>query len=86
MRASRQQQTGNAGLSAVCSHFELIGWGPVPNEKHDLGTDLLGPGLGVTLDPDRFALYAEAHRREGDISIYAEDEARSGIPPVKSQW
>ena len=32
---------GNAGVSAVCSHFELIGWGPVQNERHDLGTDLL---------------------------------------------
>ncbi len=45
-----------------------------------------GPGLGVALDPERFAFYAEAHRREGDITIYAEDEARAGAPPVKSQW
>ncbi len=45
-----------------------------------------GPGLGVELDPDRFAAWAEAHRREGDISIYAEDAARHGRPPVKSQW
>ena len=45
-----------------------------------------GPGLGVELDPDKVARYAEAHRREGDISIYAEDAARRGAPPVKSQW
>ena len=45
-----------------------------------------GPGLGVTLDPDRFALHADAYRRDGDIAIYAEDEARRGVPPVKSQW
>ncbi|MBX6322646.1 MAG: hypothetical protein IRY94_12515 [Rhodospirillaceae bacterium] len=45
-----------------------------------------GPGLGVELDPDRFATYAEAHRRQGDITIYAEDAARRGVPPVKSQW
>lgn len=40
MQASREQQTGTAGVSAVCSHFELIGWGPVRNQEHDLGTDL----------------------------------------------
>jgi glucarate dehydratase len=45
-----------------------------------------GPGLGVELDPEKFARYAEAHRREGDISIYAEDAGKHGSPPVKSQW
>ena len=45
-----------------------------------------GPGLGVRLDPDCFALHADAYRRDGDISIYAEDESRRGVPPVKSQW
>jgi glucarate dehydratase len=45
-----------------------------------------GPGLGVELDPEKFALYAEAHRREGDISIYAEDVGKTDLPPVKSQW
>lgn len=45
-----------------------------------------GPGLGVELDPDKFARYAEAHRRHGDISIYAEDAGRAGAAPVKSQW
>ena len=44
------------------------------------------PGLGVELDPEKFHLYAEAHRREGDISIYAEDHDKAGMPPVKSQW
>jgi glucarate dehydratase len=45
-----------------------------------------GPGLGVELDPEKFARAAEAHRTQGDISIYAEDRARHGAPPVKSQW
>jgi len=45
-----------------------------------------GPGLGVELDPEKFELYAEAHRREGDISIYAEDVGKTDVPPVKSQW
>jgi len=43
-----------------------------------------GPGLGVELDPDRFAAAAEAHARAGDKSVFAEDDARAGIIPVKS--
>jgi len=45
-----------------------------------------GPGLGVALDPERFALSAEGYRRGGDQSVYAEDEARAGIIPVKSMF
>jgi len=45
-----------------------------------------GPGLGVELDPDKFGAAAESHLRQGDISIYAEDAAKHGVPPVKSQW
>lgn len=41
MRASQQEQTGGAGAHEVSSNFERIGWGPIPNEAHDLGTDLL---------------------------------------------
>ena len=33
-----------------------------------------GPGLGVELDADLFAAAAEAHRRAGDQSVYAEDD------------
>lgn len=43
-----------------------------------------GPGLGVELDPERFAAAAEAHARQGDKSVYEEDEARRGVIPVKS--
>lgn len=45
-----------------------------------------GAGLGVTLDPEQFALAAEAYRRGGDKSVYAEDVARAGIIPVKSMF
>lgn len=45
-----------------------------------------GPGLGVSLDPEKFAAAAEAHKRQGDKSVYAEDEARTGTIPVKSMW
>lgn len=43
-----------------------------------------GPGLGVELDRERLAQAAEAYRRGGDKSVYAEDEARAGLIPVKS--
>jgi len=42
-----------------------------------------GAGLGVTLDADRFAAAAEAFRRQGDRSVYAEDTSRAGVIPVK---
>jgi glucarate dehydratase len=45
-----------------------------------------GPGLGVELDPDLFAAAAEAYRRQGALSVYAEDEGREGTIPVKSMW
>ena len=43
-----------------------------------------GPGLGVTLDRNKLAHFADAYRRQGDKSVYAEDEARGGVIPVKS--
>jgi len=42
MRASRQEQTGGAGVSEVSAAFERIGWGIIANTRHDLGTDLFG--------------------------------------------
>ena len=45
-----------------------------------------GPGLGVSLDPQRFAAAVEAHQRQGDKSVYAEDASRTGTIPVKSMW
>ena len=43
-----------------------------------------GSGLGVELDVERFSEAAEAHARQGDKSVYEEDEARGGVIPVKS--
>jgi hypothetical protein len=40
VRASQQEQTGGVGVSEVTAAFQRIGWGPVPNAQHDLGTDL----------------------------------------------
>lgn len=51
---SGPKRVGDAGVSAVCRDFELIGWGPVRNSEHDKGTDLLvqawsAPGSGYRL-------------------------------------
>ena len=43
-----------------------------------------GPGLGVEIDEELFAVAAEAHLRGGDKSVFAEDEARLGTIPRKS--
>lgn len=40
MRASEQEGTGSAATNYVKGDFEQIGWGPVDNLAHDLGTDL----------------------------------------------
>lgn len=40
MKASQQEQTGGVGVSEVCGNFQRIGWGPMRNSQHDLGTDL----------------------------------------------
>jgi len=40
MRAPRERQIGNAGVSAVTAAFELLGWGVAENARHDVGTDL----------------------------------------------
>jgi glucarate dehydratase len=45
-----------------------------------------GPGLGVELDPAKFAAAAEDHMRHGDRSVYAEDPGRKGVIPVKSMY
>ncbi len=41
VRAAKTEQTGGIGSNEVSANFERIGWGPVPNRDHDLGTDLL---------------------------------------------
>ncbi len=40
MRASPQGQSGPQGQSEVKAEFEALGWGPLVNPEHDLGTDL----------------------------------------------
>lgn len=40
MRAPLQESTGTAGASEIMGNFQRIGWAPVENKSHDLGTDL----------------------------------------------
>lgn len=40
MRAPDTEATGTAGQSFVKGQFEDLGWGPVPNPEHDVGTDI----------------------------------------------
>jgi hypothetical protein len=40
LRASTTGLTGAQGISEVRAAFEAIGWGPLENPSHDLGTDL----------------------------------------------
>jgi len=52
MRASQNEATGTSGESEVQAEFERLGWGVVPDSRHDTGTDLfLRPR-----DPRRFEL------------------------------
>jgi hypothetical protein len=78
MRASRQEQTGGVGVNEVAANFERIGWGPVPNAQHDLGTDLLvqvrddrlfDRGLVVGVQAKGGASYFEqpAHAEDGSL-------------------
>lgn len=41
MRASEQERVAETGISEAKSKFQRLGWGPVENREHDLGTDLL---------------------------------------------
>jgi hypothetical protein len=40
MRASQEERVGASGVSDVMSNLQRIGWGPVENTRHDLGTDV----------------------------------------------
>lgn len=39
MRSSPQRQTGSAAQNDVAANFDRLGWGPLPVNQHDLGTD-----------------------------------------------
>ena len=40
MREAETEATGDTSAHEVAANFSRIGWGPVPNVRRDLGTDL----------------------------------------------
>ena len=65
---------------------EVIADGVIALTDHGTITVPTGPGLGVSLDPDRFAAAKESYARLGDKSVYEEDTSRAGVIPVKSMY
>jgi hypothetical protein len=82
VRASRQESTSTAGVSEVAAKFERIGWGPVQNSAHDLGTDL----LVAARDARRFerGLVIGAQVKAGQS--WFDDEQRDGSGAVMGWW
>jgi hypothetical protein len=82
VRATEQEQTGGAGVSEVTGKFQRIGWGPVPNDVHDLGTDLFVQAR----DSRRFdrGLIVGAQVKAGPT--WFEDEERDENGQVLGWW
>ena len=82
MRVSEQEATEREGVRRVRDAFEGIGWGPVPNAEHDLGTDL----LVMARDDRRFdrALIVGAQVKAGPH--YFKDGKRAKRGPVPGWW
>ena len=91
MRATPRQQIGAIGESAVVLAFERIGWGPMRNSEHDLGTDLfvsvrdergeqLGLLVGVQVKAGVSAFREPERDADGDIvGWWFRDDDRSHI-------
>lgn len=78
MRATKQEQTGGAGVSGVAGAFERLDWGVAENGRHDLGTDLfvcardirlfdLGLVVGVQVKTGRSYFDEPAHGPRGEL-------------------
>lgn len=82
MRVSEQARIEWEGMRRVRDAFEGIGWGPVPNAEHDLGTDL----LVMARDDRRFdrALIVGTQVKAGPH--YFKDEKRAKRGPVPGWW
>jgi len=78
LRASRAERTGAVGVSDVQGNLQRIGWGPVENPNHDLGTDLfvqirderrfdLGTLIGVQVKSGPSWFEQPTYDQNGDI-------------------
>lgn len=77
MRQSSEGQLGTSGESAVRLFFEDLGWGPLPTDKHDLGTDLFVQLRGDDLTD--FGMMIGAQVKTGD-SWFSEPTRINGRP------
>jgi hypothetical protein len=82
MRASRQEQTGGAGVSEVSAAFERLGWGVADNTRHDLGTDLFVAARDERLFD--LGLVVGVQVKTGDS--YFEQVARDAAGSVRGWW
>jgi L-alanine-DL-glutamate epimerase-like enolase superfamily enzyme len=62
----------NQSYASFLSDDVIEGGGPLPYQNGSLGIPQ-GPGVGVSLDRDRLARYAELYRKQGTFSFYHQD-------------
>ena len=72
---SGPKKIGDAGVSAVCRDFELIGWGPVRNSEHDMGTDLLVQAWSAHSSGYRLLVGAQVKAGKSRFDSAEEDDA-----------
>ncbi len=69
------KKVGDAGVSAVCRDFELVGWGPVRNSEHDMGTDLLVQAWNAHSTGYRLLVGAQVKAGKSRFDSAEEDDA-----------
>jgi len=62
----------NQSYASFLSDDVIEGGGPLPYQNGSLGIPQK-PGVGVSLDRDRLARYAELYRKQGTFSFYHQD-------------
>ncbi len=82
MRASKQEQTGSAGVSRVMADFADLNWGPVENTRHDLGVDIF---LQVR-DERRFDRLAFVMAQVKSGASYFADEVKGEGGEINGWW
>lgn len=87
MRSTDRRATAAAGISLTCLLFERLGWAPIRNDPHDLGTDLwviasdrrrFMRGLGIGVQVKTGPSYFRRKRRmpDGDLEGWWYSERR----------
>jgi hypothetical protein len=90
VRASVQEQVGGAGASRVTAAFEMMNWGTVENQRHDLGTDLfvmarderrydLGLVVGVQVKTGKKYFRYPKREKKAVVGWWFRDDDRSHV-------